>query len=230
MMRTLAVIGDTVRSSLRPWLAMVFGFVAFYYLALLIIVIARLGHLPNYVTFYDWPANVWKIIRSTPSVRDMLPIIAEEWVFETGYMNYSYGHGVAEWSLALIPWSILAVAALGALAATSLLLLRRARRHCLASTKVAGATAAGFGSLLVGITNVTMTWIACCSTPSWVVGLSLIGIETSSAYLLLPYGNLLSSAGFATLAATNWALARRCLPQTPRRSAPTPRHLAIQDL
>ena len=33
----------------------------------------------------------------------MLPIISDEWLVETGAMNYHYGHGIAEWSLAIIP-------------------------------------------------------------------------------------------------------------------------------
>jgi hypothetical protein len=228
-MGALRVMRETIREQRKAWLLMILGFVVLYYGGLLLTVILRIGHLPNYVTFYDWPANVWRIIRSTPSVRDMLPIIGDEWLFETGYMNYNYGHGVAEWSLALIPPKLAAVALLGALAATSVLLLRRSRAYCRAPTQGAGAAATGAGALLVGITNVTMTWVACCSTPSWVVGLSLIGLETSSAYVLLPYGTALSAAGFAILAATNYVLARRCLPP-PARPAPAAPRLAVQDV
>jgi hypothetical protein len=129
-METLAVLRDTVRERRGSWLCATAAFVVLYYLGLLITVILRLGHLPNYATFYDWPANVWTIIRSTPSPRDMPPIIAREWLFETGYLNMSYGHGVAVWSLAIVPAKVASVALLGALAATSLLLLRRLRAAC----------------------------------------------------------------------------------------------------
>lgn len=226
-METLAVLRDTIREKRGLWLGATSGFVALYYLGLLATVVLRLGHLPNYATFYDWPANVWTIIRSTPSVRDVPPIIAREWLFETGYITMSYGHGIAVWSLAIVPAKVASVTLLGALAATSLLLLRRLRATCPAALRGGAAASTGMGALFVGVTNVTMSWVACCSTPSWVVGLSLIGIETSSAYALLPYGNALSLTGFAILLATNYMLARRCLP--PSQPAPS-RQLAVQDL
>lgn len=226
-MATLAILRDTIREKWAVWLGATTGFVLLYYFGLLAAVVLRLGHLPNYATFYDWPVNVWTIVRSTPSLLDIPPIIAREWLFETGYMTMSYGHGIAVWSLAVVPAKVAAVALLGALAATNLLLLRRLRAACPAALRGSAAASTGVGALLVGVTNVTMSWVACCSTPSWVAGLSLIGIETSSAFALLPYGNALSLAGFATLLATNYLLARRCLP--PARPAPS-RRLAVQDL
>jgi hypothetical protein len=227
-MRTLALVHDTIRANRGSWLAMTFGFVVVYYFVLLAIVGWRIGSLPNYVVFYNWPSDVLNIIRSTPSVRDMLPIISNEWIFETGYKNYDYGHGIAEWSLAIIPPKVVVVTLLGAIGATSVLLLRRLRTQCSARAQCAGAAAAGLGSLLVAMANVTLFWVSCCSTATWVVGLSLLGLETASAYALLPYGNDLSLAGFAILLATNYVLARRCLPPPPRQPVATPR-LAVQD-
>ncbi|HZB94273.1 MAG TPA: hypothetical protein VE397_22680 [Stellaceae bacterium] len=230
MRGALAVMRDTIRENRGLWLAMTFGFVVAYYMTLLAIVVWRIGSLPNYVVFYDWPADVLNIIRSTPSVRDMLPIIGNEWIFETGYKNYSYGHGIAEWSLAIIPPKVVVVMLLGALSALSVLLLLRMRAHCPARTQGAGAAAAGLGSLLVAMTNVTLFWVSCCSTATWVVGLSLLGLETTTAYALLPYGTDLSVVGFAILLATNFWLARRCLPRAPRRPARSAQRLAMQDL
>lgn len=225
-MRALAVMHDTIRASWRIWLAMTLGFVVVYYLTLLAIVVVRIGHFPNYVTFYNWPADVWNIVRSTPSVADMLPIIGNEWIFETGYKNYSYGHGIAEWSLALIPPKIAVVMILGALSALSVLLLRRSRASCPMRAQGAGAAAAGLGSLLIAMTNVTLFWVSCCSTVTWVVGLSLLGLETTTAYVLLPYGTDISLVGFAILLTTNYMLARRCLPHPPPRPAASPARLA----
>jgi ABC-type amino acid transport system permease subunit len=223
---TLVLAYNTVRARRGAWLTMTLGFVALYYGLLLGVVTLRLGHWPNYVRVYDWPANVMTIIRSTPSVRDMLPIISDEWLFETGYINHAYGRGIAEWSLAIIPVKVAAVTLLGALAATALMLMRRARQSCPAPIRGGGMATMGIGTLCVGMTNISMSWIACCSTPSWVVGLSLIGIETSSAYALLPYGHALAAAGFAMLAATNYVLAHRCLPPPTRRRPTAPRRMA----
>lgn len=228
-MSTWRVVRDTIHEHLRVWLAMTFGFVILYYFGLMASVVVRLGHWPNYAKFYDYPADIWNIIISTPSLLDVLSIIPNEWVFETGYMNYDYGHGIAEWSLAIIPPKVVAVTMLGALVALSVLLLRRSRAHCRASTQGACAAASGLGTLFVGVTNITMTWVSCCSTPTWVVGLSLVGLETSSAYVLLPYGNALSLGGFAVLLATNYVLARHCLPRPPRRRNVVAPRLAMQD-
>ncbi len=230
MSGALAVMRETIRENRGAWLAMTFGFVVVYYMTLLAIVVWRIGSLPNYVVFYNWPADVLNIIRSTPSVRDMLPIIGNEWIFETGYKNYSYGHGIAEWSLAIIPPKVVVVTLLGALSGLSVLLLRRLRAHRPARMQGAGAAAAGLGSLLVAMTNVTLFWVSCCSTATWVVGLSLLGLETTTAYALLPYGTDLSVVGFAILLATNYLLARGCLTRAPRQPARSARGLAVQDL
>jgi len=212
-MTTWSVLRDTVVRNRCAWLAMTLGFSVLYYLGLLVSASLSTGHLPNYIRFYDWPANVLRIIRSTPAVSDMLPIISDEWLIETGALNYNYGHGIAEWSLAIMPSRGAVTVLLASLVAISILLLKRSREHCPLPARGAGAAATGVGALCVGTANITMTWVACCATPSWVVGLSLVGIETSSAFALLPYGGALTAAGFALLLATTYLLARRCVPR-----------------
>ncbi len=209
-MTALGVIGSTVRKDWRVLLAMTLGAVVVYYLAQIETVTVRLGHFPNYVTFYNYPANVWRIIRSTPAVADMLPLIGNEWLFETGYMNYDYGHGIAEWSLELIPTKLAMVLISAGLTAICVLLLRRTRTICRASTRGTAAAATGVGAFLAGATNVTMTWVSCCATPSWVVGLTLLGLGTETAYAILPYGDELSWTGVVALTVTTYLLARRC--------------------
>lgn len=223
------VLRDTVARSWRRWLAMTLGITALYHLGLIASASVTTGHLPNYVTFYDWPANVWRIIRSTPSVFDMPPIIADEWLVEIGTMNYHYGNGIAEWSLAVIPAHVAVTLALAALAATGILLLRRLRQSCPLGERGAGAAATGLGALCVGTANITMTFVSCCSTPTWVAGLSLMGFESSSVFVLLPYGGALSGAGFAMLLATDYWLAWRCVPRPRRDPALLPEQLATQD-
>ena len=39
----------------------------------LALLIVRFGKFPNYLTVHDWPANVWRIIRSNPAIADMIP-------------------------------------------------------------------------------------------------------------------------------------------------------------
>jgi hypothetical protein len=225
-MTAWAVLRETVADSRRAWLAMTLGFTVLYHLGLLASASLSTGHLPNYIRFYDWPANVLRIIHSTPAASDMLSIISDEWLIETGAMNYHYAHGIAEWSLAVMPTHVAMTLLLAALVATMILLLRRSRDYCPIAERGAGATATGVGALFVGTANITMTWVACCAAPSWVVGLSLVGIETSSAFALLPYGGALSGAGFAMLAATIYWLAWRCVPREP---ALLPKELAMQD-
>lgn len=228
-MTARTVLRDTIAANRRAWLAMTLSFTLLYHLGLLASASLSTGHLPNYVTFYNWPANVLRIIGSTPSVADMPAIISDEWLIETGAINYGYGHGIAEWSLAIMPTHVAMTLLLAALAATSILLLRRSRDACPLAERGAGAAATGVGALFVGTANITMTWVACCATPSWVVGLSLVGFESSSAFALLPYGGALLGGGFAILAATTCWLAWRCVPSPPREAAPLAKRFAIQD-
>ena len=53
----------------------------------------------------------------------MVPIILNEWLLEIGYMNYDYGHGVAEWSLSIIPHKLAIMSLAGALIGLNVTLL-----------------------------------------------------------------------------------------------------------
>jgi hypothetical protein len=192
----------------KRWRGMIIGFAlgfpVFFYLLLLAIPILRYGHLPNYVTPYDWIANVERIIRSTGSVQDMIPIILNEWILEIGYMDMDYGHGIAEWSLFLVPHKIALVSFTGALIALNLGLMMD--RLEVAGSAVQQCVRAGgsgvltsVGALFTGLTNATLFSIACCSTPSWVGSLSILGVESSSAFALQPYGTDGSILGIAML-------------------------------
>jgi hypothetical protein len=228
-MTAWGVMRETIRQHRRAMLAMTFGFALLYHLALIASASLSTGHIPNYIRFYDWPADVLRIIQSTPSPLDMPAIINDEWLIELGAMNYHYGHGIAEWSLAIIPSHVMIALLLSALVATNILLLRRSRETCPLAERGADATVVGAGALFVGTANITMTWVACCSTPSWVVGLSLLGVETSSAFALLPYGNVLTATGFAVLGVSTFWLAWRCTPRSPHKPLAIPPHPLLQD-
>ena len=178
-----------------------------YYVFLMITMIVRFGNWPNYVTGYDWFGNVARIIQSTPSYVDMLPIIRDEWLLEIGYMNMSFGHGISEWSLNLIPAKMLLIILLGSLIATVWVLAQTQRQVC--SRRELGVTAAGSsaGATLVALTGATMSWVVCCATPSWIVGLAMMGMGVATANWLEPAGTWVGAAGFAFLAATlSWQI------------------------
>jgi len=206
--------GGTIHAAVggvKRWRRLIVGFalgfpVAFYVLMLGIPVL-RYGHLPNYVTSYDWFANVARIIRSTGSIRDMVPIILNEWLLEIGYMNMDYGHGIAEWSLSLAPHKIALVSLTGALIGLNVgLVLDRLERTGAATQEClrAGSSSilAGLGALFTGLTNASLFSIACCSTPSWVGSLAILGVETSTAFSLEPYGTDGTVLGLGMLAAS----------------------------
>jgi hypothetical protein len=190
---TFRVVAATAKRWRKTIIGFAIGFPVAFYLLLLGIPILRYGHLPNYVTPYDWVANVERIIHNTNSIRDMIPIILNEWIFEIGYMDYSYGNGIAEWSMYLVPLKIVLISLTGALIGLNLgLMVSRLEATGSAIQQCARAGGSGIltsvGALFTGLTNSTLFSIACCSTPSWVGSLSILGIESSSAFALQPYG------------------------------------------
>ncbi len=188
-------IRDAVGRDWRRWPVLTMGFVLAYYTTQLLVLELRFGHWPNYITVYDYPANVARIVRHTPSLIDMIPIVADEWLLEIGYMDYDFGHGIAEWSLAILPTKLLAVTLLGAVIAFDFRLWRRLERVCSARRRPGAVGLAGIGAVLFGITNVSLTWVACCATPSWVVSLTLLGFDSAISLSLEPYGVWLTLTG-----------------------------------
>jgi hypothetical protein len=180
------------------------GFPIVFYLALLCVLVVQYGHLPNYFTVYDWIANVLRIIHATRSVTDIVSIVANEWLLEVGYMDYGYGRGVAEWSLAIIPHKLVIMSLAGALIGLNVALLfdRQAKRSV--SQQCVQACRAGFltslGGFCAGLTSVTVFSVACCAAPSWAGSLTVLGVETSLAFALEPFGLMASLMGLAALA------------------------------
>lgn len=199
MMAVWRTILNAVREHLRGWLIITAAFTVTYYLSLLGAMVYRFGNWPNYVTTYNWFGNVAEIVRATPSMQDMLPIIRDEWLLEVGYMNMSYGHGISEWSLNLIPAKMLLIVLLGAMIGTVWALHVNQRRVCAVPSLSAGIAFSGAGTGLVALTGATMSWVVCCATPSWIVGLAMLGIGVSSANWLEPAGTWIGAAGFVLL-------------------------------
>lgn len=202
----LATVTHVLRSRLKLWLLLTVVFTLGYYLLLMASLVIRFGNLPNYATAYNWPGSVWTIIRSTPSIRDMPPIIAQEYLLEFGYMNYDYGLGISEWALNIIPFKVLLMLVLSGLLAANLLLLK-SKSGCAAGTRLRAGAATGLGAGFVAVTSATMSWVVCCATPTWIVGLSMLGLGVSTAFWIEPIGPWLTGAGYLLLAVSLLVLA-----------------------
>lgn len=202
----LTTVARVLRSRLALWLLLTAAFTVGYYLLLMVSLVVRFGNLPNYATAYNWPGSVWTIIRSTPSISDMPPIIAEEYLLEFGYMNYDYGLGISEWALNIIPFKVVLMLVLSGLLAANLLLLK-SRSGCTAKTRLRAGAATGLGAGFVAVTSATMSWVVCCATPTWIVGLSMLGLGVSTAFWIEPIGPWLTGAGYGLLAVSLLVLA-----------------------
>ncbi len=210
MSAALATVGAAVAARKRAWIAFLVAFVGLYYASLLGAMLLRFERLPNYITFYDWPGNVWRVFRGTPSLLDAFEIASDEWLIEIGLMNHAYGHGISEWSVTVLPAKLLLVVLAGALVASCAVLLQRApRASCPASLRHGALAATGGGAFLVGLSSATLSWVVCCATPSWVVGMALLGMSTGLANWLEPLGVYMTIGGYALLAGAALCLARR---------------------
>ena len=172
------------------------AFAVFYYLLLMAALIIRFESLPNYLNAYDWNFNIRRIWLSTPSLLDSVTIMKDEWLFEVGFMNYDYGKGISEWSLFIAPFKVLGVLLLTAAVSANLLLLRGRNRVCSVDAVRSASMAAGLGTTLVSLASITMSWVVCCSTPTWVVGLAMMGLGVSTSLWLEPIGIWVNILGY----------------------------------
>ena len=196
-MTVLKTLGAAISGNWRRMVLFGLAFALLFQVFMMVALIVRFQDFPNYVTAYDWFGNVVWIVQSTPSWRDWLPIIWEEWLIEIGYMNYDYGTGISEWSLNVVPSRLFVLFVLGAMVALCLALSRRDSCATGSSTTLRATT--GLGAFLVALTNATMSWVVCCATPSWVVGLAMLGLGVSTSLALETMGPVLTYAGFGIL-------------------------------
>ena len=98
----------------------------------------------------------------------------------------------------LIPPKMLLVLLTAMLVATFIVLVIYSRKlSCPVGNSKQLYTAAGVGTGLVGLTSATLSWVVCCATPSWVVGLAMLGLSSTVALWLEPFGTVLSVLGVA---------------------------------
>jgi hypothetical protein len=178
------------------WSLGIVGLCIAYYTLMLLALIVKFQALPNYINVFDWIENVLWIIESTPSVSDAMLIISEEWWLEIGFMNYDFGMGISEWSMFVSPWKILSVAAFSALLLSYLLVLKYQAKMCRPSVSLASKLSTGVGGLCFALTSLTMSWVVCCATPTWIVGLAIMGLGVSTSLAIEPIGIWLNVSGF----------------------------------
>lgn len=196
-----------IRARVGLWFSIALGFVAAYHALLLAAMIARFGHLPNFVKVYDILESYRLTFSGTPSWRDALSIAAGEPWLDIGYMSPQWR--IAEWSLMILPPQFLLVTFAGfALATYGVVALAARNAPCARSAK-GTAVPALLGTSLVGMANATLFWVVCCATPTWIVGLAMLGVSVSVAFLLEPLGPFLTAGGMALIAGATAAQARR---------------------
>lgn len=198
-MTRLGLIRQCLSNNLVLWLSLTVAFAVFYYLLLMAALIIRFESLPNYLNAYDWNFNIRRIWLSTPSLLDSVTIMKDEWLFEVGFMNYDYGKGISEWSLFIAPFKVFGVLLLTAAVTANLLLLRGRNRVCSAGAVRSASMAAGLGTTLASLASITMSWVVCCSTPTWVVGLAMMGLGVSTSLWLEPIGIWVNILGYVFL-------------------------------
>lgn len=198
MTDTLRVLSQTIAKDWKRLLVWGLVTAVLFQVFMMIALIVRFQAVPNYVTFYNWIGNVAWIVQSTPSWGDIPAIVAEEWLIEIGFMNYDYGNGISEWSLNVVPSRMLVLFGLGFMLGLCTSLLRS--ETCRTETGRSVQFGAGAGAFLVAMTNATMSWVVCCATPSWVVGLAMLGLGVSTSLALETMGPILSISGFSILA------------------------------
>lgn len=201
MQRHAAVIQHVIKRHWILWLVIGIGFFALYYVGLLLATMLRFGELPNYVVLHDVVRTYRLINDGTPSLIDMIPILIDEPWFETGYKNPHY-YGIATWSYMLIPPKMLVVLLTGGLVATIAVLAVTERRIACPALPARAYATAGMGTALVGLTSATLTWVVCCAAPTWVVGLAMLGMSSSLALLLEPFGMVLLPLGLLLVIGT----------------------------
>jgi hypothetical protein len=198
-MSSLRIIGQTISRNLALWFTSVVLLTTMYYVALMIALIVRFQRLPNYANLYDWIFSIQHIWQSTPSSIDALTIMKDEWLLEVGFMNYDFGFGISEWSLFIAPFKVLGIMVLSGVIAANYLLLRNAGGSCSSVKTRFVSVTTGFGATFVSLASITMSWVVCCSTPTWIVGLAIMGLGVSTSLWLEPVGIWVTIFGYGFL-------------------------------
>lgn len=195
----ITIMSQAIKQQWGLWLLLMVGFIVLYYGGLLLITMIRFHEIPNYVEVYNIAHVYQQIFEGTPSLKDALSILVDEAWIETGYKNPDY-YGIATWSYMLIPPKMLMLIVMAALVATFIVLSVYSRKNACPIKNRRGLYAvAGIGSGFVGMTSATLTWVVCCATPSWIVGLAMLGMSSSLALWLEPFGKIINVLGLVSV-------------------------------
>lgn len=164
--------------------------VAGYHLALLGAAVARFEQAPDYIRLHPWFENVWSVLTGFPTLAQAWPVALREPWIEVG--RTVPGLPLAEWSVQVLPPNLLVVAVVALLLS---LHWRLAGRGCHPAAAALSAT----GSVGTALASATLTWIACCSSPSWVVLLAMLGLWIPTALSLDGFGPAIGAFGLALL-------------------------------
>lgn len=185
------------------WLALSLGFTVLYYVMILVFTVIRFQEIPNYVNVENVFHVYHLILANTPSMHDAIPIMFNEAFFETGFKDPNY-YGVATWSYMLIPPKMLVVLFMAMLFTTFMILKSHTKQTaCMQKKPIVPTTklttTASIGTMLISLTNVTLSWVVCCATPNWSVALSMLGLSSSISLWLDPYGVYMTIMGLVLL-------------------------------
>ncbi|MBI3918947.1 MAG: hypothetical protein HY322_18300 [Betaproteobacteria bacterium] len=209
-----AALLDAIRARPVLWAVYALGFVAAYHALLLVAMVLRFGHAPNFIKVYDIVDAYRLTFTGTPSLRDAFGIaIGEPWL-DVGYMSPQWN--MAEWSLMILPPQFVLICVTGCLLAT-FGVLHAARSAQCSRAPTGSALTAAIGAGLAGMANATLFWVVCCATPTWIVGLAMLGVSVSVAFMLQPIGPLLTAGGVALLV---WAIVIQLRSIAPLPAAP----------
>lgn len=173
-------------AALRATLALV----AAYHAALLVVAVARFGQLPDYVRVHPWLDNVWLNLTGMPTLTQAVSATLREPWLEAGRAVPDLP--LAEWSIQILPPNLLLVT----LTAFLLAVQWRRARTC-RSPAATALTATGSAGTALAATS--LTWVACCSSPSWVVLLAMLGMWIPTALSLDYLGPVIGGIGLILL-------------------------------
>lgn len=209
-----AALFEAIRARPVPWAGYALGFVAAYHALLLAAMVLRFGHAPNFIKVYDVLDAYRLTFAGTPSLRDAFGIaIGEPWL-DVGYMSPQWN--MAEWSLMILPPQFALICVTGCLLATFGVLHAVRNARC-RRTWTGSTLTAAIGAGLTGVANATLFWVVCCATPTWIVGLAMLGVSVSVAFMLEPIGPWLTAGGVALLVSAIFVQLRGL---APRAAAP----------
>jgi hypothetical protein len=187
--RMLGAVARRVRARRWTVAAATLGVFALYQATILCILVAGLGGLPNYLRLYPAWENARRIVRLTPSVADVVVLIAREPLAEYGRRHPAFG--VAVWSFELTWSGLVFFLSFSTLVGIYLGLGGRAPRW-----RAVGSLG---GASVVGLLGASVSSLTHCGLGSFGVLLAMAGISASTIQWSARLEPVLIPAGYALI-------------------------------